>query len=383
MSRSAYLVRSIASSVVAITLIALIAACGGHPASASSPWQSLGQTDNVTSIAFSDGSHGWAVSVDEPGVQATSDGGRTWRPCRGAIAGASRSLGSLPPTVDRLPLPDQVICTGRNIFVSYCGQSPGTFAAPPADVRSGIIVSADGGATWSRCLSLAPTTDSVLVLAAGDAMHLWALCGAGKPDQVGATYLLRSSDGGRTWVRLATKDVFVGGFGLMNKPIVFTDAVHGWSLYGRYSTGSVVEVRTTSDAGQTWTGTAQPEAEFVWGIATLDARHAWVAGSSLSEQSGGALDVTADGGTTWHQDATFSHIPLSSVFFSDVNHGWVIASRNDAPGGAIYATADGGRSWTKELSSSDSDCRSPWVFCRAGDKLVATNGFLLLSRSLP
>lgn len=336
------------------------------------------------SFAFSDSSHGWAVSMDEPGVFATSDGGRSWHLSDGRILGIpTRGVGSLPSSLGRLPLPGQVLSVGGMVFVPYFATAPGWVASPPPSyLRSGILVSSDGGATWRQCLALAPGEDSVLHLVASDATHLWALCGSGNPNQPDSTYLLRSTDGGNSWTRLSVHSVGFPGVDGGCPFLVFTDSLHGWKMFEPYSNGVGLALRTTADGGQTWRLSNREWGGAGLGFFALDARHAWFADGGDPGEDSGALYATSDDGRTWQRDRVFDHIPLGGVFFADPKHGWVITENLKT--NAIYRTQDGGLHWSKELTSTDPRWSTQdWSFSRAGDTLFAGNGMLLLSTSIP
>ena len=351
----------------------------------SSSWHGLSRApDQFSSFAFSDGTHGWAVSLDSPGVLSTENGGQSWQLCNGRILGVpTRGIGSLPSKMADLPLPAQVLSTGGKVFVAYYAQAVGTVMNPPPNyLRSGILVSSDGGAIWHQCLSLAPSKDSVLYLTASDPAHLWALCASGNPDQAAPTYLLRSTDGGSTWSRVSVRSIGWAGAGLASPSLVFVDPSHGWSMFVPYSNGVALTLRTTRDGGEKWTVVHTPYDYDEDSLFALDARHAWFATGDEPWHKLGALYSTADGGKTWHRDHTFDHISLSGVFFTDSRQGWVVTSGQKV--NAIYATSDGGRHWREELTSSNGDW-SPqaWTFQRAAGTLFASNGYLMFSRLLP
>ena len=87
---------------------------------------------------------------------------------------------------------------------------------------------------------------------------------------------------------------------------------------------------------------------------------------------------TVDGGTTWTQQYTCQDdITLSSVFFSDNDHGWSVGSK-----GLILKTDDGGQSWESKIYDDDnllkvvafSDSNNGFIFGINGMFLHTTDG---------
>jgi len=381
----------LACSAVLLAL-ALLAACGSAPSSGivgHSPWQLI-STMPLSSFAFSDEVRGWGVDSVSTGLMTSSDGGHDWGPCTSPILGAPAADG-LPATVDRLALPIQVVRAGDALFLAYDDRPPlggGLESMPPA-ARSGILGSVDGGLTWRPCLSLADPRDVVLFVAAGDASHLWALCrsmpasGTTGPTDT-PTFLLRTSDGGRHWARLATGQIGDPALpGVLGVPLVFVGAEHGWSLW---DASPAPLLRVTANGGRSWSSTAQVS-NVSFGVCALDARHAWIATGTTRQQLGG-LFATSDGGRSWTLSARFTKIPLAAVWFADARDGWVVAagSTGAAATRGIYATSDGGRHWRRELTPAPSDrawSRLGWQFCRAGTTLVVGCEGEMFSRPLP
>ncbi len=327
----------------------------------------------LSSFAFTGPTVGWGVS-EGPGLLRTGDGGRNWGQCSGRIVGVPASgSGALPASVNELEFPAQVRTVAGEVLLSYYARSPLLGAPAPQPTTSGILASQDGGATWRRILSLAPSRDSVLSMVAVDARHVWALCGSGNPDQPDRTYLLRTSDGGVLWARLPGAQLGVAGpTGI--EPFTMTDTAHGWSWFVPYSNAAKEAIRTTSDGGLRWRA-ADPRTPKLWlgdGHFALDRRRAWIAGSQLSETtgpSGGALYATSDGGRRWQRSQGIDAAAYGPVFFADPRHGWVVFARGQQ-GGGIMATGDGGATWREVLSASGPWWLSPsWSFDLAGGTL--------------
>ncbi len=380
-ARTQRLVRQLLVACALVLLAGTLLGCAkAGNADPSSSWRPLGGANDVSSVAFTNASHGLAVGAGHTAFMETIDGGRTWTPAQGRIS-PDPQVGSLPARLDGLTLPAEVASSGRALFAATYSRPPGDQAV--AAGASLVLGSDDGGTTWHVLLSL-PTADSVIDLAASDARHLWALCAPGKPDTPGPTYLMRSSDGGVRWQRLAGHGVFTGGVGIQT-PLLFADAHHGWSLYTRFDNAAWSNVRRTTDGGVAWQKSPPQQLGLNRCLAAMGASHVWIGGDgrAVAGKPNGLLVASADGGRTWQDEASFPGASVSAVTFVGASEGWLVTVRPQG-GGAIYATRDGGRTWRRELSStSGEEWRDQWMFVRVGRELLASNGFLVYARPLP
>lgn len=350
--------------------VLLVVGCGSPSSAGQSGWQSVNDSISLSSFSFSSASTGWAI-MQSAGLMTSSNGGTDWQQCSGSILGVPTSgVGALPKQLYRLQSAAQVLAEGNRVFLTYYARPLGTGdSSSTASPSSGILVSTDRGATWHRCLSLAPSRDSVLFLAAGDARHLWALCAPGRPDRPGSTYLLRSTDAGASWSKLPGVHLGIAGLPGFTTPFTFVDARQGWSWFAPYSGSAAAELRTTSDGGLSWQVVRQPQG-FGLGVFALDALHAWTVGSALPSNTG-ALYATTNGARSWHQHLFLAHVPLDAVYFSDARHGWIVFADSHAHGvGGIMETSDGGANWKRELIVAGRSWRSQgWMFERVGNTL--------------
>ena len=264
--------------------------------------------------------------------------------------------------------------------------------------KGALLSTSDGGATWE--VSKSPTEDAVRDLFFQDAETGWMLCERSmfKPMEKdeSVSYLLKTTDGGRTWSRVevtrgADVDLKLAG-------LRFADRERGWVF------GEMGALFVTQDGGATWTRQRVPTRHLLLGASFLDARTGWL--------SGGGLTVlkTSDGGATWHAGTVFLPASgaeaqqqsepkvvgpgevsgqqeparrfsrrLNAVCFVSPERGWAVGS-----GGVIIATADGGRTWRPQTSGVGDDlfdvkffdAREGWAVGLGGAMLHTTDGGL-------
>jgi photosystem II stability/assembly factor-like uncharacterized protein len=176
----------------------------------------------------------------------------------------------------------------------------------------------------------------------------WVLATRGQAGTV-----LRTSDGGRSWVRLSHPSL------PFNMPsLQFVDARHGWltslspvSCGGYKAPPCRTIVLRTADGGRHWTRLGAPVTAGN-AVSFIDPYHGWLMSSRLScpRICTERLYATADGGTTWRPLATAPRLPLMTMSWVDQRHGWVAGGDLVTCRSAIYATADGGRTWTRQLA---------------------------------
>ena len=172
----------------------------------------------------------------------------------------------------------------------------------------------------------------------------------------GEAYILRTEDGGVTWLNATPADVTsVGYLGAS----FFADAATAWFVLpsADYTTGILYH---TTDGGLTWTSNAAP---FSGGsLQFLDAQNGWM----LAELGGGAgraavaVFQSSDAGVTWSRvyvnDPTVAgssdSLPLSGqksgMTFLDAAHGWVTGSVPMDGYVYLFKTQDDGRNWARQ-----------------------------------
>jgi photosystem II stability/assembly factor-like uncharacterized protein len=248
-------------------------------------------------------------------LERTSDGGRTWT--RTAFDGSP--------------------------VIALASDGPKTAWAATGCVEgtcpSGILVSHDGGASWT------PVSDRLVVgLTFVDDVHGWAVS---PPDPSSHGDVFATSDGGRTWTPLRPPcDVGAAA------AVSFASPMRGWVACGGepgagQQSKSILE---TDDAGQTWTVRSEANGRAVGTLTSSD----YVAGLAMRPSGTGLLWMTrgttlrtTDAGRTWTAippgvfDVTLPH----GGFALDDQRWWLIVWNGDVGRQALEASTDGGTTW--------------------------------------
>ncbi len=179
-----------------------------------------------------------------------------------------------------------------------------------------------------------------------DADNGWALDEA---------YLLRTEDGGLTWLDASPGDLAPGP----DATAFFLDAERAWLLIANEG-GTSGSLYRTEDGGLTWQVFTAPLA-YGW-LQFLDAQ----TGFALTDLGVGtgsmaiALYKTTDGGETWTQVYTNDpnlpdareDVPLSGIkegfFFRSPEVGWITGTTYATGRSYVYKTEDGGLTWSEQ-----------------------------------
>jgi len=307
------------------------------------------------SVSFGDVDHGaiqFYRSLSGPTSSAfvTSDGGRTWR----AAAGDRTGFG-LAGFLDRRTV---VVQTGT-------GGGPTT-----------TRLSDDGGHTWRRLADPRGFTGPGLP-AFLDAQHGWWLerPPTSDPRTPAPVALWRTTDGGRSWRRLAAAGLPQPGF---PGQWVFVDALRGTLMFTSQA-GSRFWLATT-DGGDSWQVVKGPDGPFPGTSTTSTAllRHAGRLLAWLVEVSGpaspngflaapnGTVDIAAfvsvsdDGGQTWSLPQAGPRIvqpTYLSLFPAMDDRGRLLLLDNRH----LWVSEDGGATWTVRLVQIPAGLRPAWL----------------------
>ncbi|MGI9004072.1 MAG: YCF48-related protein [Pseudonocardia sp.] len=274
-------------------------------------------------IWFTDPQRGWAVNSNGQ-ILRTEDGFTTWE--------------------EQFHDPEVYLrCVG------FASESRGWVGTLTAGKR--LFETADGGATWTAVADLPPLAPSAVCgLSVVDRSVVYA-SGTNYPNR--PARMMRTVDGGATW---QAWDMSAHAALLVDT--YFTDADHGWVVGGQASVANPTRddvravVLRTEDGGRTWVDRLAPLSaelplgEWGWKIQFLDDRVGYVALESFVR---GAILKTTDGGDSWTRidiNDPQGNANLEGVGFIDESTGWVggwgSASFQD---GFSSSTVDGGTTW--------------------------------------
>jgi len=151
--------------------------------------------------------------------------------------------------------------------------------------------------------------------------------------------LLKTSDGGQTWCRIAVASHKVGTE--MGSALFFVDSEVG------FIGGEGTRVMKTTDGGYHWPMNKQVYDSYVWfhAMSFLNDQTGWVAGGN------GLVFRTNDGGGTWTRQEINFNQPIFSIVFPDpADPALGLLAGNS---GALFRTTDGGGTWTRLDSGVD------------------------------
>jgi len=249
-----------------------------------------------------DGMHAWAAN-DGGEVLRTTNGGAVWE--RSYVTGFD-SFGEMND-VDFLD-------TGLGWAVGTANAFSGNTAK--------VVRSDDGGVTWQVQYTEAGAYMAAVEVV--DAQTVYALGWVPGPFGAGG-FLLRTTNGGQSWVRLDTV--------AFQEDVEFVDANTGWTVGGA--------VLKTTDGGQTWTPQFDVGGSccYVEGVSFADPLNGWFSGWD-------GIYHTTDGGTTWTpQVATGAPYfqPLKEIQAVSATEAWVVGQD-----GYVAHTTDAGATWVQE-----------------------------------
>ncbi|NLP12435.1 T9SS type A sorting domain-containing protein [bacterium] len=215
-----------------------------------------------------------------------------------------------------------------------------------------ILHTIDGGQNWT--IQPGGTDETLFTI---------SFPGKGVAYIAGAHVVLKSTDSGKSWQKLATAPP--GG-----EKIFFIDEKTGWI-------GASQRIYYTTDGGLTWQLYTMPDPFWIHGLYFVDAQVGFWAGfggvhkttdggkswqmlwnlpmiysyhdvfffdrlKGVAIGSSGTIAVTSDGGVNWTQTAKLGGGGSFHLFFRTAKLGWAIHE-----GGGIWRTEDGGSTWTR------------------------------------
>jgi photosystem II stability/assembly factor-like uncharacterized protein len=286
-------------------------------------------TLNLRGIDFINTLVGWAVQITADGsttLYKTVDGGKNWK-----LISSSQPSGSSPT-------PSATVVPGTT-FTPTSTVVPGTPSTPTATLvpSSTPIPPTPGGIVQS------PNIRQIDMI---DTSYGWAL---------GDTYLMRTTDGGKTWLNVTPKGMSLKGIGANG---FFFNANYGWLLTNIANNGLGTLYRT-SDGGRTWIAYDVPFSGGQMQFIGTNTGFVMVSlGAGMSKQAI-AVYMTTNGGALWTRtyinDPTVAgagtSLPLSGqksgMSFRDVWRGWVGGNYPAAAYSYLYVTDNSGKTWSQ------------------------------------
>ena len=325
----------------------------------------------VRSIQFVDEREGWAVG-DDGVIWHSIDGGQKWERQKSGVRASLRSVHFLTP---------------------YTGWVVGRMELAGGDSRGIVLVTTDGGLTWSIASTSLPGLNYVHFftqrngIAAGDGSDafptgVFTTIDSGRtwkpiPGKRCPTWLTADfSDGdtgilGGPWSQLATlRD---GYFGAAEVDDVGSRSIRGMKLQGSFAVavgqGGLI-LTSSKSAGMKW-GFAVPNlgkevlAACDFEAVAVRGKHLWVAG-----RPGTFVLHSPDLGQTWELQKTGQALPLHSLYFFNENQGWATGEM-----GTILVTQDGGKTWNVRRQEAQ---RSAILFVNSSSRTVPLDVISLL-----
>jgi photosystem II stability/assembly factor-like uncharacterized protein len=216
--------------------------------------------------------------------------------------------------------------------------------------------------------------------------------------------LAKTSDGGRTWLRLAIPADHLTA-------LRFIDEQVGWA--GGFLSRDVAQIACqqaappgaqpckgvvlrTADGGKSWQTVLAIPTNGVYGepvrqIQAVDGLRAWVVTldqSSCQTSCPSSLQRTTDGGRSWFPQI---HGQIAAIRFASATRGWVALDDSPSPGTVeVRETSDGGSTWRVALRTASGNAmaldaatvETAWLLTRDGGYCTSSNceKYVLLRR---
>jgi len=322
-----------------------------HTTTAGATWQVQWRgAGTPLSVTATDTAHAWAlIGCPSPGQRSclkellgTADGGQHWQ-----------VLTRLPDTVTQIQFASDnlgIATTDPCLTDSELSRCPGQ-----------VLISRDGGTSWTPVLSTAsPVFATAAVSAGGD--RLWAaeaFPGAGgyKNPRATEVKLLTSTDGGRSWRQLSQwSQQILGGQITTAVKVTLAATSAGLSLATVFDQGTcamhgcgVADLLQSSDGGRTWSraSLADTSADLCGFDGMLSSVAPGGAEWAAAGHNGGACSppfglLYQRGPSGWRQLTPWQLTGISSVSAVSTDVAYAISDSD-----ALARTEDGGRTWTQ------------------------------------
>ncbi|HEX2786311.1 MAG TPA: YCF48-related protein [Ignavibacteria bacterium] len=126
--------------------------------------------------------------------------------------------------------------------------------------------------------------------------------------------------------------------------IYFIDSLKGWAT-ARKNTNDSAYIFYTSNGGNNWSIQYQNK-YYLTALQLINENTGYSVGSAPP----GVIIKTTDGGINWFNVTGLSAYPLTDLFFTTVDTGWVCS--DDLFDGGVYKTTNGGINWQLQLGVS-------------------------------
>ncbi|MFH1010652.1 MAG: YCF48-related protein [bacterium] len=281
--------------------IACLALCLACIAEEKSTWSRMESpiADPLHNGCFLDAEHGWIITYGTGLVLRTENGGDIWMI-------ASRLDSIFYECVHFISKEKGWIC-GEN---------------------GSLLQTEDGGLTWHN-IKLAPDTYAFYGIYMSE-QERGFLVGIDVSSRKAVFF--ESTDSGETWIERSNEVP-----GACFEPIQFLDANRGFMAGGN-------RVLRTTDGGRSWIACELDNKTVIRGLHFVDPRYGWAVGH------GGDVFRTEDSGHTWQKSERFTLNRLRSVYFLDDKRGFIVGDQNEEPG-SLWWTDDGGEKWSKSDQS--------------------------------
>lgn len=189
-----------------------------------------------------------------------------------------------------------------------------------------IIKTTNGGITWVRDTTSIP--DRIFDVEFENSNNGWIVGRNG--------YIGKSNDGGNNWTSQTTgvgEDLFA---------ISFSSLTNGWAVGSDGGSGGTI--LHTTNGGVTWNSQTTSSSGDLTGVLTINSDTAFIIGQS------GLILFTSDGGTNWNIQASGVTADLSDIKFNNGLEGRVVGL-----GGLVLVTGDAGTTWSMETSNTTND----------------------------
>jgi photosystem II stability/assembly factor-like uncharacterized protein len=284
-------------------LVFLIQSLSGQSWIRQNPFPTLAEMQDV----HFDGLHGLAVGTEST-LLTTSNGGQNWIPRKAPFEGSLFQTALVVP--------------GTNGQLMFAGGYQ-------------LIVSRDGGKTWSQTTASTQLVYKIQALPDGTILILDSDHGSS------------SKDNGVTWQSFSMP-------GINTSAGHFTNEMNGWVVYGGFENN---QVWVTSDGGDSWMLRDPLKHPVVSEIWMTDSLNGYLASRDF-------VYTTSDGGSTWikmHDNSVNSIVDMHVV---NANEIWTCLNN-----GFIFYTLDGGDAWDQINPNIISSNRTSGIFASDDGKV--------------